>query len=283
MPLPFLPSLTAEAVCLARALEARRPADDRLVHDPYARLFLRRPTRALNRLAHLGGPASDLGEALQPGLVAAIAARHGWIDAALERTLPDVEQVLILGAGYDSRGWRLPLDGRLHVEIDHPATARRKQRKARGAGLAPPLQVTTDLAREPLEHVLLRSPLRSDAPTAIVWEGVSMYLDETAVLRTLTTLRSFVGPRSHLLMDLWARVRDPVLLAAAESAGRSGLRLLGEPIRFELLPVDAPAFLERAGWTTLRQDDVDGLARLRVGRPAFPFLHLVHASPAEAP
>ena len=274
------PSLTAEGVCLARALEHRR--DDRLVHDPHALGFLRAPARALVHSAATAGPAADLAErGFDPGLVASIGARHGWIDERLAAAAPSASQVLLLGAGYDSRAWRLPLAHAIVVELDHPATARRKARRVRRQGLPADARqvITADLAAQSLADVLARSVLRPDTPTVVVWEGVSMYLPEAAVERTLSALSLHFGPDLVLLMDLWTTTATPLHLAAAERAGRAGLRVLGEPLRFELPPLAIAGWMERRGFRVVRHSDTDTVARLRAGRPAFPPLQLVEATP----
>lgn len=54
---------------------------------------------------------------------AGLATRTLAIDRELERALDDgIAQVVIIGAGYDSRAWRLARDGVRFIEVDHPAT-----------------------------------------------------------------------------------------------------------------------------------------------------------------
>ena len=61
------PSLTAEAVTLARAAERLRPVDERIVDDPYARLFLGRRARGTLAAWSRNGPATRLLTRLGPG------------------------------------------------------------------------------------------------------------------------------------------------------------------------------------------------------------------------
>jgi methyltransferase (TIGR00027 family) len=234
MPLASVPSVTAELVCLARALESRLPPPERLVDDPYAVGFLRRPQRLAARTAAFAGRAGEVTQAwLDPGLVGVIAARHGWMDAGIRRSLAQVDQVLVLGAGYDSRAWRLPLGGRMIVEIDHPATAARKLRRLAAMNLAPIPAVTADLAREPLPHVLRRTPLHPHARTLVIWEGVSMYLQESEVYATLQGLHH-AWPECQIFLDIWTG--GPGWWGRAEGLGSSALAVLGEPIRYRPSP-----------------------------------------------
>lgn len=264
------PSLTAEAVCLARALEAKHPRP--LLEDPYARAFLRRPSRPLVRSA-----AARL--LALPGLVTAISARHAWIDQHLRVALPNVAQVLILGAGYDSRNWRLDLPRGPVVEVDHPATQSRKRRRVADLNLPdPPHFVAADLALQSLDAVLDASPLQPGAPTAVVWEGVTMYLQRSDVVDTLGALSRFVGSGSHLFFDLWRPVTDTWTHAAMERSGRLGLSVLGEPLRFACAPSQVSALLHAGGWSAHTVSDVGSHARSH-GRRAYPDLLLVDATP----
>src|SRR5882757_9950641 len=99
------PSATAQAVTLYRALELRRPVAQRIVSDPYAPFFLTAGTRAALRPLALATPLRDLAAQHDlGGLSTYVLCRHRFIDAHLLRALDDgIEQVVTLGAGYDSR------------------------------------------------------------------------------------------------------------------------------------------------------------------------------------
>src|SRR5262245_4458404 len=128
--MPVGPSRTAEMVCLARAGEALRPASRRIVDDPYARYFLRPMAQSM-----LAGRRAPLPLAGTPAeLTTFVLCRHRAIDDRLAAALDaGVEQVVVLGAGYDTRAWRFAeqLAGRPVWEVDFPATARRKESLAR--------------------------------------------------------------------------------------------------------------------------------------------------------
>ncbi len=256
---------------MARAVERGRR--DRLLDDPFAEAFLRAPSRLLATRAAVP-PWLDL------GFSSAIAARHAWIDARLGEVVGDVAQVLILGAGYDSRAWRLDLGGLPVAELDHPATAARKARRLRAIGLDPARVQTmvADLADVPLGRVLAEGPLPAGKATAVVWEGVSMYLPPDAVAATLRALHDWVAPGSPLLLDLWRPSASPVVVA-----GRLGLAVLGEPLRFGLPTAEVAGFLRACGWDVRAHTDVYAEAE-RHGRPrSWLDLQLVHAVRAPRP
>src|SRR5262249_55238339 len=125
---PNAPSQTAEAVCLMRAIEQRRPPAQRIVDDPYAKLFLGRLARAALASWEASGTLGTPAGGLSPGLAAYVLTRHRFIDDCLQHALAgDVQQLVLLGAGYDSRAYRFAaaLHGRPVFEVDFPATSRR--------------------------------------------------------------------------------------------------------------------------------------------------------------
>lgn len=251
------PSRTAEAVALFRASDQRRSPDARIVDDPYAKLFLGPVMRAALTTLEVTGPIGRFAEEHAPGLLTYVLARHRFIDDALVRSLrapaPRVEQVVLLGAGYDTRAHRFAKDlsDRTVFEVDFPSTSRRKAElvhaHARELPSANLHRVEIDFLHERLEDALDRAGFRRGVRTFFVWEGVSMYLTRRTVQDTLATLRALSGPGSELAMDFWFLLDTPDLMSTAHRMSGNFLHLLGEPLIFSLHPEDAPPFFERAG------------------------------------
>lgn len=220
-----IPSATAEMVCYWRALETTLPPDERILDDCYACGFLGTVRRKLlEGVAALPVPARRaflhrLDQALQ-GAISFILARHRAIDHLILTTPSD--QVVLLGAGYDTRPARLRerLGKSLVFEVDHPDTARRKAGLAplvyAGAQLAPTRVVTVDFTCESIEKRLVGAGLDAKAGTIWVWEGVSMYLDEQAVRDTLELVARLSGPGSLAVCDLLSDPRRAGLLPGAQ-------------------------------------------------------------------
>src|SRR5262249_43318092 len=164
---PNAPSQTAEAVCLMRAMEQRSSAA-RILDDPYARLFLGRLSRAALASWEASGALGNVAARLSPGLAAYVLTRHRFIDDCLQRALAGpVEQLVLLGAGYDSRAYRFAsaLKRRPVFEVDFPATSRRKARIVARAGARLPSidvrRVELDFASESLEQRLRAAGFRT--------------------------------------------------------------------------------------------------------------------------
>lgn len=124
------PSRTAEVMALVRALESRRAANERLVDDPIADSFLRPWARAgvsLGRFAHLRNLIERIVDERWPRARTSAVSRTRLFDEAIRRALDEeVRQIVLLGAGFDSRAYRLPgIDRALVFEVDLSADAYR--------------------------------------------------------------------------------------------------------------------------------------------------------------
>src|SRR6516225_8657373 len=139
------PSRTAEQNAAFRAAESARPPGVRLLNDPYAARLLPPGLRILawiSSVPMVGGGLNWFVDTRWPGARSSIIARtrliDEWLCAAMRVGL---EQVVILGAGFDSRAWRLPAVAHARVfEVDHPSTSaekRRRQDVCRASGIAP--------------------------------------------------------------------------------------------------------------------------------------------------
>ena len=101
-------SLTAAGIAIARAVESEKPADERICYDPYARQFV--PAWMYRLLGFF--IKSGYAELRGPGVNGFLMARERYIDDVLQTFLNEgLRQIVILGAGYDSRAYRFNLPG----------------------------------------------------------------------------------------------------------------------------------------------------------------------------
>lgn len=282
------PSRTAEATAFQRATEHRRPARQRIVDDPFAQHFLRPGLRAA--VAAYGSSFVLKGVDDLFGLTPFVVTRHRYIDDRLGAALrAGVEQVVVLGAGYDSRAFRFAeqLGARPVFEVDHPATQGRKERvlAALGKRIEVPhvdvRRVSVDFQRQSFEKRLAKAGFDSARSTFFIWEGVSMYLTRNAVKATLATLARIAPAGSELVFDAWFLVDEPDLRATAYRLSANLLHVLGEPVTFSLHPEDAEAFLARQGFALIeiaRAHDLERRYARRPRRHVHPACYLVHAA-----
>ena len=240
------PSRTAHFVALGRAL-----ADAGLSHipgfrDPTARAFLsekgKKSLAKTEALARRGQRSMRLEAARAAADI--IALRTAAIDTAVRGAIAaSATQLVILGAGYDGRAWRMPELTQVKVfEVDHPATQRGK--RARVTTLPDPVGMVSfvpiDFERESLDAVLKRAGHDPAAPTCWIWEGVVMYLTRDAMRATLANVARRSAPGSTLIINYHTAHRR--LFA------RLLFRLIGEPQISAWTREDMAADLEAAGF-----------------------------------
>lgn len=249
------------------AVERNEPPGRRLVDDDLAELFLPRPLRWLVA-ATRWAPARRLmvrgSEYTGPGLWANLACRKRFIADKLEEALPGIEAVVILGAGFDTRPYLLTRRVRLPVfEVDLPVNIARKARTVRRVLGGLPMSVRLvplDFERDDLLTSLAEHGYRTDFRAFFICEGVTQYLTEDGVRRTLEGLRA-AAPGSRLVFTY---VRRDFI----EGTNLYGTRTLYRNVRqrhqlwhFGLQPDEVAEFIAEYGWRLVEQAGPDELVQ----------------------
>jgi methyltransferase (TIGR00027 family) len=176
-----------------------------LVHDPLAGKLLPASGRAavaLTRWPPLRRAMVSATEKKMPGLWASMLCRKRYLDdRLLEAVAGGLDAVVILGAGFDTRAYRLPeLRGIPVYEVDLPASTARKTAALRKRFGRVPDGVTlvpVDFETQDFRQELGRHGFTGGQKTFVVWEAVTQYLTEPAVRHTLEHLAD-VAPGSRL-------------------------------------------------------------------------------------
>jgi methyltransferase (TIGR00027 family) len=190
-----------------------------------------------------------------PGQFEAFAQRKAFCERQVREGIgEDASQILVLGAGYDTMGWRLAPEfpGVNFFEIDHPATARFKARGIEAMGQRDNLLlIAEDLGGRKLEDVLKTNELwDQSARTVIVAEGLVMYLPPEAVRDLFYQCAVVAGVGSRMAFSYIPSGAD-----GRPDVGRwTGLllwlqKVVGEPWTWSIRPEELGPFLEKAGWT----------------------------------
>jgi methyltransferase (TIGR00027 family) len=247
---------------VGRAFELTRPPQRRIVDDPYAPVFLTALSRAVLAPLRTAAPIVQLVERVPlAGLSGFGLCRHRFIDEHLRTAIRlGAERVLILGAGYDSRAYRLAteLGTRPVYEVDLPPLSRRK---AKIVAAHPELfghtsitRVEIDFRTQSLAERLADAGVTAGPRTFVAWEGVTPYLSEDAVHATMATLRDVCSPGSRLALDAWRGPTEPgSLLDHVRGAATHAFAAIGEPLTFGLPPTEFRAMLARFGFQVLDQ------------------------------
>ena len=227
---------TAYSIAVIRAEESERPAAERLFEDPYAPLFAAAG-------AHAGeGTARFLS---LPFFRDGVRLRTRFIDDAVREGLhAGLDQVVLLGAGFDCRGMRLPeIAARgasvFEVDLAEQLDAKRALLAAAGVTVPPSLAyVPCDFAAdfgEALTAAMVESGFRAGVGALFVWEGVIGYIDDVAIDRSLAFMVRAGGPGTRLVVTAGQSVLDRarrVGFTATEEHGCDALwrrYLPGEP------------------------------------------------------
>lgn len=253
-------------MALFRAIESARPADRRLFEDPYAARFLRPALRAVAHAAMLPALRSVIVELIDsrwPGPRLSGVVRTRVIDDFVVSAVREgCAQLVLLGAGYDTRATRLPaLSSTVVFEVDHPSTQERK-RKTMGPVPERVRYIPVDFERDPLPPALTDAGFDPDQRSCVLWEGVFSYLTLDAIDLTLAALVELCSPTSQILLTYIDRraFEDN----AHPQAWLTAVRDVGEPFRTGLDPSEAPAFFA-ARTLSLRHDESTAEAARRLG------------------
>ncbi len=243
-------SLTALGIAIMRAAESEKPAGERICYDPYARQFV--PAWLYHTFAFLTKVGYT--EWRGPGVNGFLAARDRYIDDVLNKYLEDgLQQLVVLGAGYDSRSYRFDLAGRVKTfEVDHPATQQDKLLKLQAIfGKTPEhvIYVPIDFNTQTLEDGLLSSGYDRTLKTLFIWQGVTMYLNAEAIDTTLAFVTSFSPSGSAIVFDY---VYRHILDGRQKQSEISGMRryrfMTGEGLSFGIEQGAVEAFLKQRGF-----------------------------------
>jgi methyltransferase (TIGR00027 family) len=270
-------SFTAETVALMRALETHRGPGRRLFADPYAEPFTRGRLRLLARWSRVplvgGGAAWVYDRFAGPGPRASAVARTRFIDDIVSHAAATVDQLVLLGAGFDTRAHRLPAVRRLTTyEVDHPATQARKRAIVANEGLdtSSVVSVPVDFEHDRLDDALLGAGFDASRRTVFVWEGVTNYLTEDAVSATLAAIHRLAAPGSMLVFTyVDAGVLDGTRSYPEATRWLRNVRRAGEPWTFGLRPEAVGTFLQARGFalvTDVSTRDADGGRFAALGR-----------------
>jgi methyltransferase (TIGR00027 family) len=141
-----------------------------------------------------------------PGIYEYVIARTNFIDEIFKGSSGNVEQVLIFGAGFDSRAFRFSqeLKNAKVFELDAPPTQQSKIRRIEENNIDIPSNlnfIAIDFNKESLEEKLKQAGFQKDKICLFVLEGLTYYLDDDAVDSTLKLISDCAAKGSVLVFD----------------------------------------------------------------------------------
>lgn len=248
-------SKTAEYMALFRALETNRSGNDKLFVDHYAINFLDSRLKFITKAFKISIFRKVISKIIQkriPGAFSSAIARTKYIDDLLKTTIIDsVEQVIILGAGFDTRGLRLDFLKSIQViEIDHPNTSNFKIETFKKGISELPKNITycqIDFNNQSLNELAEQNNFDFNKPATIIWEGVTNYLTEEAIDKTFLFINKF--PKDSYVIFTYVHkqvLNDPNSFLGGKKL-LIDLEKIEESWTFGFLPNELPSYLEKFG------------------------------------
>jgi methyltransferase (TIGR00027 family) len=251
---------TAFGPLVIAAVEQYTPPPARLLDDELAAALLTAGQRLVVRACRWRAVRDRLVTATErfaTGLWGAMICRKRYADDAVtEAVATGIGQVVVLGAGLDTRGIRLAAPAGARVfELDQPANVDHKDRRLQAVlGRVPDRVrlIPIDFETDNLAAVLTSNGFEPAAPALFVWEAVTQYLSEDAVRATLAFLAKAAGGSRLIFTYVRADFLDGTNSYGAERLRR---RMTGrdEVWRFGIYPSAVGALLGEYGWAEREQ------------------------------
>ena len=262
---------TAEGVCGYRALAAQHP-DPKLRNPDDLAAKLCRWNSPLPRDYPSARPMIDQSEMYATFFY--VNARTHYFDAALKKSVASgATQVVVLGAGLDSRAYRFhsAYPQLRFFEVDLPAMMEAKQSRIKEALGGLPSYVRyapIDFNTQKLAEVLLPLGYDPKQRTFFILEGVVMYVVEPGVAATFDFIRANSAPGSVVVYDYV--LKDVIQGKAKRYYGAAYLAYtverLGEPFIFGWTPAEAAAWAKKRGFRVVEDVDHRELGRRHLTR-----------------
>ena len=237
------------ATAYLRAAHQLLDAPPRILDDPIAVRLL---GNAASQKIHgeIERYQSAAAKALRSHLVLRSRFTEDRLGAAGQR---GVTQYVILGAGFDTFALRQPAwaNSMMILEVDHLGTQTLKRSHIADAGLPMPANLAfadIDFEHESLLDGLLRNNISLAEPTFFSWLGVTMYLQEAAIVAALQSIAAFPSG-SEVVLTFLQPPESGAEAASLQLAAR--VAASGEPFVSYFEPEAMAARLTNTGFTRL--------------------------------
>ncbi|MBW1897840.1 MAG: SAM-dependent methyltransferase [Deltaproteobacteria bacterium] len=282
-------SRTAEIVTAFRAAESLRAEKDRVCYDSMAKDFLDPRFSLIGRFEFIRKAGLWYADRKSPGITGLVVLRTRYIDDYLTRCMEDgIDQLVIMGAGYDSRPYRFEgLKNKVVFEVDYPATQGKKIKKVKwicGSLPGHVVYVPIDFERETLEERLFENGYDRNMKTLFIWEGVTTYITAEAVDNTLFFVANNSGTGSTIIFSyVFQSVVDGTSGMEGAEKWRKALEKRGEPPVFGIESSKINEFLLSRGFCNVKDASMESLKKVYFtgrnrNRKASPWAGIVYAA-----
>ncbi len=231
----------------AKAFEYTLPPEQRVIEDPLAKYYA----------GEIGMKVVGWMQAINPSVRKAIVLRARYMDDYARECLNQgFQQVVLLGAGYDSRFLRLSEFKEAKIfELDLNSTqVIKKTLTRRILGKLPEnvTYVSIDFSQDSITDKLTKAGFQRHKKTLFIWEAVTLFLNQDIVEETLGRLAE-LGRGNRLILDF-----IPPELIDDETDYKGNRELLKlcasvqEPLTFGCSPEKMKEILFRLGYSNVK-------------------------------
>ena len=189
------------------------------------------------------------------GIYEYVIARTKYIDAEFEKALADrFDQILIFGAGYDSRALRFG-DQTQHTrvfELDESHTQQAKIEQLNKRHLRIPSNlvfIAIDFEKESLSQKLDMAGFQKGQRNLFIMEGLLMYLEPESVRETFQIITEYGSPGDRVVFDyIQASVLRHEKTLYGEAELIKSVHKAGEPWRFGIESGEIDSFATAQGF-----------------------------------
>jgi methyltransferase (TIGR00027 family) len=256
-------SKTAEQMAISRAIETMKPENERVCYDPYAIQFLSKKYSLPLKFKFFRNSITRFIELMFIGHHYYVIARTRFIDDVLASSVgAGIRQLIIMGAGFDSRAYRLRQLENIRVyEIDHPDTQNRKKERIKElSGNLPKhvIFIPLDFNTENFMEKLIRSGYDKNATSLFIWEGTTPYLTEHSVDETLTSISKYSCKGGCIVFDyILKSVIDETCNFDGALREHRYMKKTTEPLIFGLEKERMGSFLKKRGYSIVMDVNSD--------------------------
>lgn len=241
---------TAYVAAYARLIEQYESKETRLFNDSFVKNFFSNYLSFIMKFNIVRNLLVFMYNATLTGLLGLQVCRTKYIDEKLKEAMDNgIEQVVILGAGFDTRLYRIPDINRIRgFEVDLPIMQDKKKmiiKKCLGELPNNVIYTPIDFNIQTLDEVLTIKELDFSKPIFFIWEGVTQYITKEAVSDTL----KFISKASFGSEVVFTYALESVVDGTANMMGTEVLTTLfkiGEQTwRFGLNPSEINNFIKQ--------------------------------------
>lgn len=247
------PAKMAEGIAMLRAYESSKSEEDRICYDPYAIHFIN------PKILEYAAKHRDEADTTVENNSGSIVARVRYFDDFVKKMIKTgLEQLVIFGAGYDTRAYRIEeLKEKVKVfEVDHPSTQSFKMDKIKEIFGSIPEHVVfvpVDFENETFGEKLFSKGYDSSLKTLFIMEGLIMYITPKSVTETLSFIAANSSRGSAVIFDYFPEsVVDGTSKLKIAQDIRNFAMQQGEPLQFGINDGELDEFLSTFGFSNIQ-------------------------------